>query len=137
MAATLVNSLVEERGHLIPKDYPFIIENKIEGLDKTKMVKDLLIRLGFDKELERGSQKKIRAGKGKTRGRKYKRKASLLIVVGGDCKLLGSGKNIPGVEIAKINELNAEMLAPGAAIGRATLWSENAIEKLNKERLFA
>ncbi|MCK4589290.1 MAG: 50S ribosomal protein L4 [Nanoarchaeota archaeon] len=137
MAATLVNDLVKERGHLIPEDYPFVIDNKIESLDKTKVVKDLLKKLGFDNELERGSKKKVRAGKGKMRGRKYKKKTSLLIVVGNDCKLLKTGKNIPGIDIVKVKELNAEMLAPGAAIGRATLWSENSIEKLNKEKLFA
>lgn len=136
MAATLIKDLVMERGHLIPEDYPFIIDSKIESLDKTKKIKEVLIKFGFDKELERGSKKKVRAGKGKSRGRKYKRKISLLLVVSQDCKLLKAGKNIPGVEVIKVNELNAEKLAPGAALGRATLWSADSIEKVNKEKLF-
>ncbi|MBW2963779.1 50S ribosomal protein L4 [Candidatus Woesearchaeota archaeon] len=136
MAATLIKDLVKERGHWVPEDYPFIIDSKVEDLDKTKKVKDLLGKLGFEKELERGTKKKVRAGKGKLRGRKYKKKTSILIVVSKDCKLLRAGKNIPGIDIIKVNELNAEKLAPGAAAGRATLWSADSIEKLNKDKLF-
>ncbi len=44
MAATLIKDLVMERGHLIPEDYPFIIDSKIESLDKTKKIKEVLIK---------------------------------------------------------------------------------------------
>jgi large subunit ribosomal protein L4e len=136
IAATMVKKLVKERGHIIPDDYPFIIESKIESVNKTKEIGTVLKKLGFEKELARGEQKKVRAGKGKSRGRKYKRKTSLLLIVADDCKLLKAGKNLPGVEVVKVNELNAELLAPGAALGRVALWSEGAIEKLGKEKLF-
>lgn len=136
MAATVAKDLVSERGHFIPENYPFIIDSKIESLEKTKAVKDALKKLGFENEMKRASVKKVRAGKGKARGRKYKRKSSLLIVVGKDCKLLKAGKNIPGVDVVKVNEINAELLAPGAAAGRATLWSADSIEKINKDKLF-
>jgi large subunit ribosomal protein L4e len=43
-----------------------------------------------------------------------------------------AARNIPGVEIAKVNNLNAEMLAPGAHPGRLTLWTNGAIEQLDK-----
>lgn len=136
MAATIDKKMVSARGHLIPEDYPFIIDSKIEDLDKTKKVKELLNKFGFDKELERAGRKKVRSGKGKSRGRKYKKKTSLLIVVGKDCKLLKAGRNIPGVEVIKISELNAEKLAPGTAAGRATLWCLDSIEKISKDKLF-
>jgi hypothetical protein len=32
--------------------------------------------------------------------------------------------------------LNAELLAPGAMPGRVTLWTENAINILEKDKLF-
>jgi len=136
MAASLNKNLVIKKGHLVPEDYPFIIDSKIEDLEKTKKVKEVLAKFGFDKEMERAGRKKIRAGKGKSRGRKYKKKTSLLIVVGRDCKLLKAGKNIPGIKVARVNELNAEMLAPGSAAGRATLWCLDSIEKLSKDNLF-
>ena len=65
IAATTNKELVKKRGHKIPVNYPFIIDSKIENLTKTKEIKDLLKKLGFEKELERSKIKKIRAGKGK------------------------------------------------------------------------
>lgn len=136
LAATFNKELVEKRGHIIPKEYPFIIDDKFESIEKTKSVKDSLNNLGLKSELERISKKKIRAGKGKNRGRKYKKVRGILLVVSKDCKLERSAKNIPGVEIQKINRLNAEILAPGSNPGRLTLFTESAINKLQKEKLF-
>ena len=71
MKASVIKEIVKQRGHLIPDYYPFIIEDKIQDLDKTKTLKETLNRLGFDKELKRASKKSIRAGKGKMRGRRH------------------------------------------------------------------
>ena len=136
MAATVNKEIVQERGHKLPADYPFIIESKIEALDKTKKVRDVLLKLGLKEELERVKEKKVRAGKGKGRGRKYKKKVGPLLVVADDCSLAKAGINIPGVNVIKVKELNAEALAPGTIPGRLTLFTDNAIEKLNKEKLF-
>ncbi len=136
IAATVIKEVVKSRGHITPNNYPFIIDNKIESINKTKDLKNILERIGLKEELKRSKKKKIRAGKGKMRGRKYKKKKSLLIVVSKDCNLLVSGKNIPGVDIIKVNNLNAEILAPGAMPGRLTLWSKDAIDKLEKNKLF-
>lgn len=136
IAATIMNELVTSRGHHIPEVYPFIIEGHFESIAKTGDVVQVLAALGFSAELERSAQKKIRAGRGKMRGRPYKKKKSLLIVVSKDCPLIQAAKNISGVDVAKVNELNAELLAPGARPGRATLWSELAITRLAEERLF-
>lgn len=136
IAATVNKDIVKQRGHIIPTEYPFIIDSAIENLSKTKDIKKVLLLLGFEKEIERASHKKIRAGVGKTRGRKYKQKKSILIVVGGDCPLLKAAENISGIDIAKVNALNTELLAPGANPGRVTLWSKNAIEALEKNNLF-
>ena len=92
--------------------------------------------LGFEKELNRLSKKSVRAGKGKRRGRKYKKKAGILIVVSDKCWLQKAVKNIPGIETAIINKLNAELLAPGTLPGRATIFTEAAIDKIARERLF-
>lgn len=136
LAATLNKELVEQRGHAIPKDYPFIIDSSIENLGKTKEAREALERLNFKEELQRDSVKKIRAGKGKFRGRKYQRKKGILIVVGENCPLLKSAKNIPGTEAVTPNQLNAQLLAPGSQPGRITIYTEKAIDKLGKEKLF-
>ena len=137
LAATMQKTLITGRGHVLPAQFPFIISNAFEDLNKTKTVEDALSKLGLDQELARSSRKKIRSGKGKARGRKYRTAAGPLLVVGGDCKLLKAAKNIPGVEIKAVARLNASVLAPGTNPGRLTLYTANAIDKLSKENLFA
>lgn len=137
IAATINKELIIKRGHKIEGDYPLIIDSSIEGIDKTKKAKEVLIKLGLRKELERCKKKKIRAGKGKIRGRKYRKKKGPLIVVSKECKLIKSAGNIPGIDIYEVKNINAEILAPGAVPGRLTLWSKGAIELMDKEKLFA
>jgi large subunit ribosomal protein L4e len=136
MAATVDKEIVSARGHLVPTNYPFVIDNDFESLSKTKDVKTALEAIGFKDELSRGEKKTIRAGKGKARGRPYKKKKSLLLVVSEKCSLPDSAKNLAGVEIVSIDSLNAELLAPGTDIGRATLFTKKAIEALDKKGLF-
>ncbi|MBI2564444.1 50S ribosomal protein L4 [Candidatus Woesearchaeota archaeon] len=133
--ATMEKSIVESRGHIVPKEYPFVV-SEIESLAKTKDVKQLFLKLGFESELERSSKKNVRAGKGKLRGRKYVRKKGLLLVVAQKCPLLKAARNIPGVDVITVESLNTELLAPGAVAGRATLFTKQSIEKLEKENLF-
>ena len=86
IAATISPERVKERGHKIPKNYPFVIDDKFESLKKTKEVEKALEKIGVKEELLRSSIKKIRAGKGKMRGRLYKKKTGPLIVVGNNCR---------------------------------------------------
>lgn len=136
IAATVDKEMVSEIGHRVPDNYPFIIDDKFELLDKTKNVVDALTKIGLKNELERTKQKKVRAGIGKLRGRKYKKKRGPLVVVGDMCKLNKTAKNIPGVEIVNVKDLNAEVLSSGVNPGRLTLFTKSAIEKLTKEKLF-
>ena len=136
ISATMVSELAKRRGHLIPKEFPFLLDSKIEAVSKTKEVEKILDRLGFVQELERTSKSSIRSGSGKNRGRKYHNKIGPLFVVSQDCPLLKSSKNIPGVDAVQVQNLNAELLAPGCHAGRLTLWSEGAIDILAKQNLF-
>ncbi len=136
IAATINKDIVKERGHFIPDNFPFLLDKNFEDLNKTKDVKQALNKLGFSKELQRIKEKKIRAGKGKIRGRKYRTKKGPLIVVGENSKIEKAAKNIQGIDAINVKKLNIELLAPGAVPGRATLWTKNALEILNKEKLF-
>jgi len=69
-------------------------------------------------------EKKIRAGKGVKRNRKYRENAGMIIVIGKDEKT-----NLSGVEIKKASELDVSDLASGNP-GRLTLYTENAIKEL-------
>lgn len=136
ISATVLKEIVKERGHILPENYPFIVDSKIESLSKTKDVKDFLKKIGFEEELKRVAKRKTRSGKDKSRGRKYTRKKGPLIVISKKNKIAKSAKNIPGVEIIEVKNLNAEVLAPGTKPGRLTLWSEAAVDVLSKEGLF-
>ena len=136
ISATVQADVVKGRGHRIPKDYPFVVADDVEKIAKTKDLSNALVALGLGDELARTANRSIRAGKGKMRGRKYKTKIGPLLVIGDACDLEKAGKNLPGVTVVKARELNAELLAPGAAPGRITLWTKHACEVLAKEGLF-
>ncbi|MGM5488214.1 MAG: 50S ribosomal protein L4 [Nanobdellota archaeon] len=136
IAATVIAKRVSNRGHLVPEDYPFILDDSFEGLKKTQEVIDYLKSCGFENELRRARQKTIRAGKGTMRGRRYKKRKGPLLVVSGACDAVKAAKNVPGVDVTAVNQLNAKLLAPGTMVGRATLFTAQAIERMKKERLF-
>ena len=136
LSACFDKKLVKENGYIAPENYPFLIDNGFESLEKTKDVKIALESIGLKDELKRTSIRKIRAGKGKLRGRKYKTKKGPLFVVSKDCKLSRSSSNILGVEIVTIKNINCKLLAPGKNPGRLTLFSENSIKQLKENKLF-
>lgn len=136
LAATLVRKVVEERGHCLPKEYPFIVDSSLEKISRTKEIAKALKTLGFEDELKRTSRRKVRAGRGKSRGRKYRVKKGILVVVSENCPLKKAGQNILGLEVATPKALNPGILAPGARPGRVTLWTEKAVKKIGQEKLF-
>ena len=74
----------------------------------------------------------IRPGRGKTRGRKYKTKKGILIVIKDDFGIVKASRNIPGTDIVKVENLSIENLAPGGNLGRLILWTQSAFKELNK-----
>ncbi|NQV09504.1 50S ribosomal protein L4 [Candidatus Woesearchaeota archaeon] len=136
MSACVIKDIIKARGHIIPDDFPFLVEEKFENIEKTAEVKKILEKLGFKEELERVSNKKVRAGRGKSRGRKYKKIRGVLIVVSKDCGLLKGARNIEGAEIVVVDKLNAETLAPGTNVGRLVIFTEPAVDRIEKEQLF-
>ncbi|MBN1923939.1 MAG: 50S ribosomal protein L4 [Nanoarchaeota archaeon] len=136
ISATTNKDLVIERNHSIENvSIPLVIE-KAQDLKKTNDVKKLLEKIGLKEELERVSEKKIRAGKGKMRGRKYKTKKGPLFVVEKDCSLLKAAKGLQGVETIPVKNLNVTILAPGGVPGRLTVWTSEALNLMNEEKLF-
>lgn len=137
ISATLSPDIVKNRGHIVPKTYPFALDDSVINVSKTKEVIGILSNLGFAEELKRNDKRKIRAGKGKMRGRRYITKRTLLLVVGDKrCALAKAASNIAGMDVINAANLNAELLAPGCMHGRAALFTKEAIEKISKERLF-
>lgn len=135
IAATASKETVASRGHAIEgiPQLPLIVAGSIEELTKTKEVEEVLAHLGLLSDIYRvKASRKIRAGKGKLRGRKMKQAVGPLIVVAKNKGILDAASNLSGVDVATVNDLNAEILAPGTHPGRLTLWSNGAIEQLDK-----
>jgi large subunit ribosomal protein L4e len=135
IAATASKENVSSRGHAIEDvpQLPLIVTGAIEELTKTKEVEEALTHLGILSDIYRvKASRKIRAGKGKRRGRRIKQAVGPLIVVAENRGLVNAASNLPGVDVATVNNLNAEMLAPGTYPGRLTLWTNGAIEQLYK-----
>ncbi|UCG90821.1 MAG: 50S ribosomal protein L4 [Candidatus Heimdallarchaeota archaeon] len=136
IAATANPVLVESRGHIIEeiKSLPLIISDELESLIKTNEVQVVFQNLGLSYDLAKAKRRnsQIRPGKGKRRGRKYKKGKSVLIVIAHDYGVVAAARNLPGVDVVVVDQLNIEHLAPGTHAGRLTLWTKSAISNLNE-----
>ncbi|MEM2104395.1 MAG: 50S ribosomal protein L4 [Candidatus Bathyarchaeia archaeon] len=135
IAATASKEVVTSRGHAVEgiPQIPLIVTDELESLKKTKDVEEALIKLGVLADLYRVRESvKVRAGKGKLRGRRLKHAVGPLIVVAEDKGIGEAAENLPGVEVVQTKELNAELLAPGSHPGRLTVWTVSAVETIGK-----
>jgi large subunit ribosomal protein L4e len=132
-AATMNKELVKARGYKYEGELPLVVSDEIESMGKTNEVIELLTAIGLGADLERANQKQVRGGKGKMRGRQYKKKVGVLIVVGEDRGIGIGARNIAGVDVVTLDNVNAELLAPGTHAGRLTVWSESAFKMMEGE----
>ncbi|MFA6364354.1 50S ribosomal protein L4 [Methanoregula sp.] len=129
VAASIRADLISSRGHLFDGAVPLIFEDKFETLGRTQDVISALTNIGVYSDVERAKDsRKVRAGKGKLRGRRYKQRKSLLIVTSGP--EFRAARNLAGVDVVTIDQLNVEHLAPGMQAGRLTVWTESALTRL-------
>jgi len=134
IASTANLDLVLKRGHLITNPdlkLPIILSEEVAKIEKTKELVDFLKRIGVYADIERVKNSiKIRAGKGKRRGRRYKERKGPLLVKLGDEPIAKAFKNLPGADVADVRNLPVYMLAPGCFPGRLTLWTINSFNYL-------
>ena len=131
IAATADPALVAERGHVFDDDLdlPLVVSDEFEELVKTQEALATLEALGVADDITRAEDgRSVRAGRGKTRGRKYRQPKSLLVVTSEEPSR--AARNLAGVDVATASEVNVEDLAPGAHPGRLTLWTESALEEV-------
>lgn len=135
LAATASKQTVTSRGHMAEdvKDFPLVVVDDIQDLKKTSEVETAFIKLGIWPDIYRVKESfKERAGKGKRRGRKTKHAIGPLLVIAENRGVAQAARNLPGVDISTVNNLNAELLAPGTHPGRLTIWTKSAFEKLDE-----
>lgn len=103
---------------------------------KTAAALGLLKAVGAGADLDKvKGSKKLRAGKGKLRGRRHRQRRGPLVIYDPevDGKDLVKGfRNIPGVETSSVYSLNLLQLAPGGHLGRFVVWSSAAFKALDK-----
>ncbi|MFW5704626.1 MAG: 50S ribosomal protein L4 [Nanoarchaeota archaeon] len=131
--ASLNKEVVESNGQKLPTSYPFVLDDKVETITKTKDFKDVLEKLGFAQEIERTSETKIRAGIGKMRGRKYKVKRGPLVVISSlEAPLLKAVRNVKGFDVVTPEFLMASDFGMSEKPGRAVIFTKSAIEEFKE-----
>jgi large subunit ribosomal protein L4e len=133
ISATAIPALVMARGHRVENvpEIPLVVEN-IEAIKKTKEAMAVLTGLGAIAEVEKVKMsKKIRAGQGKMRNRRYVMRRGPLVVYNASEGLDRAFRNIPGVELVQVDRLNLLQLAPGGHLGRFVIWTKPAFERLD------
>jgi large subunit ribosomal protein L4e len=129
VAASINPELIKGRGHLFEGEVPIVFEDKFETIGKTAEIITALTTAGIYSDIERSKDsRKVKAGRGKMRGRRYKQRKSLLIVTAE--KPLAAARNLSGVDAVTVDQLNVEHLAPGMLAGRLTVWTESALTRL-------
>lgn len=135
IAATASKETVASRGHVVDDvpDFPLVVVDGIQGLKKSREAREAFIQLGVWPDVYRVKEsQKVRAGKGKMRGRRIKRAVGPLLVITENEGVVEAARNIPGVDVVTVNDLNVELLAPGTHPGRLTIWTSSAFEKLDQ-----
>lgn len=134
VAATAVPALVMARGHRIDStpEIPLVVESSLQATLKTSQAKSILQSLGAYDDVEKVvDSKKIRAGKGKMRNRRYVMRRGPLIIYKSNDGVERAFRNLPGVELCCVDRLNLLQLAPGGHMGRFCIWSQAAVEALD------
>lgn len=134
LAASAVPALVMARGHKVDDvpEIPLVMDNSIESAKKTSAAKDILASVGALADVEKAADsKKIRAGKGKGRNRRYTLRRGPLVIYKQNDGVEQAFRNLPGVELCCVDRLNLLQLAPGGHMGRFCIWSQSALDALN------
>jgi large subunit ribosomal protein L4e len=130
IAATANPDLVKARGHRFDATLPLIVEDAFEEIATTGKIVEVLAALDVLQDVQKAKRgKHVRAGKGKRRGRRYKTKKSILII---GTKPVLAARNLPGVDVVSVDQLNVELLAPGTHAGRLAIWTKSAINAVGK-----
>lgn len=135
LAATAVPSLVMARGHRVDEvpEIPLVMDDAVESAKKTSQAKEILAAVGAYDDVEKAADsRKVRAGKGKARNRRYVMRRGPLIVYAANDGVEQAFRNLPGVELCCVDRLNLLQLAPGGHMGRFCVWSKAALTKLDE-----
>ncbi|PTB67937.1 hypothetical protein BBK36DRAFT_1157615 [Trichoderma citrinoviride] len=141
LAASASAPLLLARGHQVMTipEVPLVVDSAlVEGssVARTSAALALLKAVGAGADLEKvKGSKKLRAGKGKLRGRRHRQRRGPLVVYNPEVdgkELVKGFRNIPGVETSPVSALNLLQLAPGGHLGRFVIWTSAAFKALDE-----
>lgn len=134
LAASAVPALLMARGHRVDQvpEVPLVIDTSLQSVQKTAEAVKILKAVGAYNDVEKAKDsKKIRAGKGKMRNRRYTMRRGPLVIYDTTAGIDKAFRNLPGVELACVDRLNLLQLAPGGHMGRFCVWTQAAFDKLD------
>jgi large subunit ribosomal protein L4e len=134
LAATAVPALVQARGHKIDSvpELPLVLSDSLNGIKKIKDAKKALEAVGAYADVQKSADsRKVRCGTGKSRNRRYVQRRGPLVIYDVSEGLDKSFRNLPGVQLSLVDNLNLLDLAPGGHLGRFCIWTKGAFEKLD------
>jgi large subunit ribosomal protein L4e len=141
VAASSSAALLLARGHNISTvpEVPLVISSTAfadGAITKTSAALALLKAVGAGSDIDKVKKsRKLRAGKGKLRGRRHKQRRGPLVIYNPDedgKELALAFRNISGVETSSVYSLNLLQLAPGGHLGRFIVWTSAAFAALDK-----
>ncbi|KAK7531741.1 60S ribosomal protein uL4 [Phyllosticta citribraziliensis] len=141
LAASSNAALLLARGHQVATvpEVPLVVSSSAfanSAVTKTSTAVALLKTVGAGADIEKAkNSKKLRAGKGKLRGRRHRQRRGPLVVYDPETDgkdLVKAFRNIPGVESSSVYSLNLLQLAPGGHLGRFIVWTSSAFAALDK-----
>jgi large subunit ribosomal protein L4e len=138
IAASSNAALLMARGHRVSTvpEVPLVVSSAAFNVTKTSAAVALLKGIGAGPDVDKVKKsRKLRAGKGKLRGRRHRQRRGPLIVYNPDSdgkEIVQSFRNIAGVETSSVYALNLLQLAPGGHLGRFIVWTSAAFEALDK-----
>ena len=134
LAASAVPALVMARGHQIDQviEIPLVLDG-LEKIERTKELLTVLKNYGIDDDLQRSAKSvTLRAGRGKSRNRRFTvRRGPLIVYEEENAPVLRAFRNIPGVDAVSVHKLSILKLAPGGTLGRLVIWSSKAFSALD------
>ncbi len=134
LAATSYIDIVRGRGHVFEAQaVPVVVDSSVlQAVKRAAEARELLSKLGVYADIERAAERvRVRAGKGKMRGRRYVEPRSVLFIVEDhDSPFARAVGGFPGVDVAEPQFVSVLELAPGGEPGRLTVVTTGALETL-------
>lgn len=140
LAASSVPALLLARGHQVSTvpEVPLVINSEVfagGAIARTSSAVGLLKSVGASADVEKvKASRKLRAGKGKLRGRRHRQRRGPLVIYDPEVdgkELSLAFRNISGVETSSVFALNLLQLAPGGHLGRFIIWTSAAFKALD------